>query len=73
MSVNSSLRFFSISVPSEISAAQVLLTFWDSNPNHTGAYIVSIQTAPDQSRLTLTIFQAAIVVCGCAVNVFGVR
>ena len=34
--------FLSVSTPSEISAAQVLITFWDANPNHTGAYIVSI-------------------------------
>ncbi|KAI0714195.1 general amino acid permease 1 [Cerioporus squamosus] len=44
-----------ISVPVEITAAGLLLTFWDSNPNHQAAYT------------------AAIIVCACAINIFGVR
>ncbi|EJF64342.1 general amino acid permease 1 [Dichomitus squalens] len=44
-----------ISVPVEISAAGLLLTFWDDNSKHQAGYI------------------AAIVVCACAINIFGVR
>ncbi|KAI0741392.1 general amino acid permease 1 [Daedaleopsis nitida] len=44
-----------VSVPVEISAAGVLLTFWDSNLNHQAGYT------------------AAICVCTCAINIFGVR
>ncbi|KAI0358183.1 general amino acid permease 1 [Trametes cingulata] len=44
-----------ISVPVEITAAGILLTFWDPNPDHQAAYT------------------AAICICACAINIFGVR
>ncbi|KZT69225.1 general amino acid permease 1 [Daedalea quercina L-15889] len=44
-----------ISTPVEISAAVVLLTFWDADTGHAAAYT------------------AAITVCVCAINIFGVR
>ncbi|RDX54144.1 general amino acid permease 1 [Polyporus arcularius HHB13444] len=44
-----------ISVPVEITAAGLLLTFWDANPDHQAAYT------------------AAICICACAINIFGVK
>ncbi|KAH9951089.1 general amino acid permease 1 [Amylocystis lapponica] len=44
-----------ISTPVEITAAGILITFWDQNIKHQPAYL------------------AAITVCVCAINIFGVR
>ncbi|RPD64510.1 general amino acid permease 1 [Lentinus tigrinus ALCF2SS1-7] len=44
-----------ISVPVEVTAAGLLLTFWDQNTSHQAGYT------------------AAILVCACAINIFGVR
>ncbi|PCH44566.1 general amino acid permease 1 [Wolfiporia cocos MD-104 SS10] len=44
-----------ISIPVEVTAAGILLTFWDPDTGHQAAYT------------------AAITVCVCAINIFGVR
>ncbi|CCM02644.1 uncharacterized protein FIBRA_04748 [Fibroporia radiculosa] len=44
-----------ISTPVEITAAGILVTFWDGNIKHQSGYL------------------AAITVCVCAINIFGVR
>ncbi|GBE86696.1 Probable proline-specific permease [Sparassis crispa] len=44
-----------ISTPVEITAACILITFWDSNTHHQAAYT------------------AAVTICVCAINIFGVR
>ncbi|KAI1786152.1 general amino acid permease 1 [Ganoderma leucocontextum] len=44
-----------ISLPVEITAAGLILTFWDTNTQHQAAYT------------------AAICICACAINIFGVK
>jgi len=44
-----------ISVPVEITAATIILSFWDSNTAH------------------VPIYTAVIIICACAINIFGVQ
>ncbi|KLO14340.1 general amino acid permease 1 [Schizopora paradoxa] len=44
-----------VSIPVEITAAQIVITFWDAKPGHAAIYT------------------GVLVLCVCAINIFGVR